>query len=232
MLLGERGHVVSTHPSLAANSTTTPGGWIVAVTQQSWHLRGTQDPRRPASRGAPCGTQAGSPAHGGPWPGRRLQQTLEEDTIADPEAQTKAVDLVKRVFGPGTVERDRIHAVTTTCVRTSGGLGLLASVSNLASRKVVRWALADHTHSSLTAMHCAWRSGHAVPGPANLSLRPDCPTRAQGVVAILPCWAERSRSRASAGVLQPRVLRGRLLRAAAAARSSTLRGRRYDPSGL
>ncbi len=50
---------------------------------------------------------------------------------------------------------------------------------------------------------------------------PRCPARVQGVVATLPCWIKNRWSlRASAGVLQPRVLRGRLLRAAATAARS------------
>src|SRR3981081_3547982 len=45
--------------------------------------------------------------------------------------------------------------------------------------------------------------------------------RAQGVVATVACWSERRwSSRASAGVFQPRVLRGRLLSAAAEAARS------------
>ena len=57
--------------------------------------------------------------------------------------------------------------------------------------------------------------------------------RFKGVVATLPCWPECSRSsRASAGVLQPRVLRGRLLRAVATAvRSPVLWLLRLVPLG-
>ena len=48
-----------------------------------------------------------------------------------------------------------------------------------------------------------------------------CIAQVQGVVATLPCGVERRRlSRASAGVSQPRVLRGRLLSAAATASRS------------
>src|SRR5215207_2409340 len=64
-----------------------------------------------------------------------------------------------------------------------------------------------------------------------LWLRPA--TRVQGVVATPPRWIESSCSfRASAGVFQPRVLRGRLLRAAAtAARSPALWLLRSVPLG-
>ena len=57
--------------------------------------------------------------------------------------------------------------------------------------------------------------------------------RVQGVVATPPCWSERRcSSRASAGVFQPRVLRGRLLSAAAtASRSSALCRRGRCPWG-
>jgi hypothetical protein len=51
--------------------------------------------------------------------------------------------------------------------------------------------------------------------------RATCIARVQGVVATVPCWIKsRYSSRASAGVFQPSVLRGRLLSAAATAARS------------
>jgi putative transposase len=63
-------------------------------------------------------------------------------TIPDPEA--KAAQLVKRIFGPGAVELDRIWVGDITYIPTWEGWLYLAIVIDLASRKVVGWAMADH----------------------------------------------------------------------------------------
>jgi len=77
----------------------------------------------------------------------RCRRRSVRTTIADPEA--KAADLVKRIFGPGVVEVDRIWAGDITYIRTWEGWMYLATVIDLASRKVVGWAMADHMRASL-----------------------------------------------------------------------------------
>ena len=69
-------------------------------------------------------------------------------TIADPDL-TGAVDLVKRVFGPGTVELDRVYVGDITYIWTWEGWAYLATVIDLATRRVVGWALADHMRTEL-----------------------------------------------------------------------------------
>ena len=60
-----------------------------------------------------------------------------------------AVDLVKRVFGPGTVELDRVYLGDITYIRTWEGWLYLATVIDLASRRVVGWSMADHMRADL-----------------------------------------------------------------------------------
>jgi transposase InsO family protein len=57
--------------------------------------------------------------------------------------------LVKRAFGPGTVEVDRIYLSDITYVWTWEGWLYLATVIDLASRRVVGWAMADHMRAEL-----------------------------------------------------------------------------------
>lgn len=78
----------------------------------------------------------------------RCKRRWKRTTIADPDAQA-AVDLIKRAFGPGTVEVDRVYVGDITYLRTWEGWAYLATVIDLASRRVVGWAIADHMESSL-----------------------------------------------------------------------------------
>lgn len=69
-------------------------------------------------------------------------------TIADPKADP-IVDLVKRAFGPGTIQLDRVYIGDITYIRTWEGWLYLATVIDLASRKVVGWSMADHMRAEL-----------------------------------------------------------------------------------
>ena len=60
-----------------------------------------------------------------------------------------AVDLLKRAFGPGTVELDRVYVGDITYIWTWEGWAYLATVIDLASRRVVGWAMADHMRAEL-----------------------------------------------------------------------------------
>jgi putative transposase len=67
-------------------------------------------------------------------------------TISDPDVA--AGDLLKRVFGPGT-ELDRVYVGDITYIRTWEGWLYLATVIDLASRRVVGWAMAEHMRADL-----------------------------------------------------------------------------------
>jgi len=76
---------------------------------------------------------------------RRRRQT----TVAGEEA--RAANIIGRVFGPDAWEVDRAWCGDITYVRTWEGWAYLATVIDLATRRVVGWALADHMETSLVA---------------------------------------------------------------------------------
>ena len=79
----------------------------------------------------------------------RCRRRWTKTTVSDPE--TRAVDLVKRAFGPGTVELDRVYVGDITYIWTWEGWLYLATVIDLASRRVVGWAMADHMRTQLVS---------------------------------------------------------------------------------
>ena len=80
----------------------------------------------------------------------RCPRRWRTTTIADPGAESRAVDLVKRVFGPD-IALDTRWCGDVTYIRTWEGWAYLATVIDLASRRVVGWALADHMRTDLVA---------------------------------------------------------------------------------
>jgi putative transposase len=77
----------------------------------------------------------------------RCRRRFTKTTISDPEVV--AVDLIKRVFGPGTVELDRTYVSDITYIWTWEGWLYLAAVIDLSSRRVVGWAMAEHLRAEL-----------------------------------------------------------------------------------
>jgi transposase InsO family protein len=77
----------------------------------------------------------------------RCRRRKTRTTISDPEA--RAADLIKRKFGPGTVELDQVYVGDITYIWTWEGWLYLATVIDLASRRVVGWAMADHMRAEL-----------------------------------------------------------------------------------
>lgn len=85
-------------------------------------------------------------------------------TIADPEADP-VVDLLKRAFGPGTIEIDTVWCGDITYVRTWEGWLYLATVIDLGSRRVVGWSMADHMRAELVCDALAMAIEQRRPGP-------------------------------------------------------------------
>jgi transposase InsO family protein len=77
----------------------------------------------------------------------RARRRWRTTTIADPAADA-ARDLIARQFGPG-VEVDRRYVGDITYIATWEGWSYLATVIDLASRRVVGWAFADHMRTEL-----------------------------------------------------------------------------------
>jgi putative transposase len=77
----------------------------------------------------------------------RCKKRWRKTTVANPEAEA-ARDLIGRHFGVGE-ELDRRYVGDITYIATWEGWAYLATVIDLASRKVVGWAIADHMRSEL-----------------------------------------------------------------------------------
>jgi putative transposase len=79
----------------------------------------------------------------------RAKKRWRTTTVVDPAAQA-ALDLIQRAFSPGA-EIDRRYVGDITYIATWEGWAYLATVIDLASRKVVGWALGDHMRTELVA---------------------------------------------------------------------------------
>ena len=77
----------------------------------------------------------------------RCKKRWRKTTVADPDAEL-ARDLIQRHFGP-CEELDRRYVGDITYISTWEGWAYLATVIDLASRRVVGWALADHMRTEL-----------------------------------------------------------------------------------
>ena len=77
----------------------------------------------------------------------RCKKRWRKTTIANPEAEV-AKDLIQRQFGH-CEEIDRRYVGDITYIATWEGWAYLATVIDLASRKVVGWSLADHMRTDL-----------------------------------------------------------------------------------
>jgi len=77
----------------------------------------------------------------------RHRRRWKRTTVADPKAKITAEDLIGRQFQPA--ELDVCWAGDITYVWTWEGWMYLATVIDLASRRVVGWAIADHMRAEL-----------------------------------------------------------------------------------
>jgi putative transposase len=93
----------------------------------------------------------------------RCRRRTRRTTFAEPEA--KAMNLLARAFGPENLTLDTTWAGDITYVRTWEGWAYLATVIDLASRKVVGWAMADHMESSLVCDAMRMALADRRPGP-------------------------------------------------------------------
>jgi transposase InsO family protein len=94
----------------------------------------------------------------------RCRRRWTKTTLSDPEVT--AVDLLKRAFGPGTVQVDRVYVSDITYIWTWEGWLYLATVIDLASRRVVGWAMAEHMRTELVsdALRMALAARRPAPG--------------------------------------------------------------------
>jgi putative transposase len=77
----------------------------------------------------------------------RRKRRFRKTTVVDPQAE-RARDLIQRDFTPGPVT-DRRYVGDITYIATWEGFAYLATVIDLASRRVVGWAIANHMRTEL-----------------------------------------------------------------------------------
>jgi putative transposase len=93
----------------------------------------------------------------------RCRRRTRRTTFADPDA--KAMNLLERAFGPENLAIDTVWAGDITYVRTWEGWAYLATVIDLASRKVVgRWLTIWESSLVCEAMCMALRDRRPSPG--------------------------------------------------------------------
>jgi putative transposase len=93
----------------------------------------------------------------------RCKKRWRKTTIANPDVEA-AKDMIRRHSRPG-VELDRRYVGDITYIATWEGWTYLASVIDLASRRVVGWALADHMRTELVAEALEMAFTSRSPGP-------------------------------------------------------------------
>ncbi len=95
----------------------------------------------------------------------RCRRRWVKTTISDPEVV--ADDRLNRAFAP-SAELDRVYVGDITYIRTWEGWAYLATVIDLASRRVVGWAVADHMRTELVADAMRMAVQHRRPAPGLL----------------------------------------------------------------
>jgi transposase InsO family protein len=130
---------------------------------------------------------------------RRWQQT----TVADPTAHGLAADRLGRAFGPTELTLDRVWVGDITYLRTWEGWCYLATVIDLASRRVVGFAIADHMRTSLACDALRMALAARRPAPGLISSIPTAvywaPRRSSASCSTATRWCSRSAGRGSAG---------------------------------
>lgn len=80
----------------------------------------------------------------------RCRKRWVTTTVRDPDAEVDFVDLIDRRFAPGG-ELDRRWCGDITYIPTWEGWAYLATVIDIASRRVVGWTVADHLRTDLVS---------------------------------------------------------------------------------
>ena len=127
-------------------------------------------------------------------------------TLAGPSARVSAVDRVGRAFDPGAWALDRVYVGDITHVRTHEGWLYLATAIDLASRRVVGFAMADHLRASLVrdALAMAIELRRPAPGLILHSDRGASTPRGSSGRSWRPTApSSRSRDPVSAGTMPP-----------------------------
>jgi transposase InsO family protein len=137
-------------PSQRSQTDALLGARIVSIHAESRSSYGAPRVQRQLRReGVACGRKRVARLMSERGLAGRCRRRFKPTTIAGPEARGLAPDLLKRSFGPRGLEPNQAWAGDITYLRTGEGWCYLATVIDLASRRVVGFALAEHMRATL-----------------------------------------------------------------------------------
>jgi transposase InsO family protein len=139
-------------PSQRAQEDAALGERIACIHAESRGTYGSPRVQRQLCReGTRCGRKRVARLMAGRGLAGRLKRRFKTTTVADPKAQDLAPDQLKRAFGPEGLALNRAWVGDISYLHTWEGWCYLATVIDLASRRVVGFALADHMRTSLVS---------------------------------------------------------------------------------
>lgn len=154
-------------PSVRAQGDSDLGKKVRAVHEESRGTYGAPRVHQQLRReGIRCGKKrVARLMHEQGLAGRQKRQA-KRTTVADPWEPAGAVDLLQRDFATGAFAPDQVWVGDISYLRTWEGWAYLATVIDLASRRVVGFAVENHMRSSLVleAMEMALQRRRPGPG--------------------------------------------------------------------
>lgn len=154
-------------PSQRAREDAVLGERIVRIHSENRGTYGSPRVQRQLAReGISCGRKRVARLMAARGLAGRVKRRRKATTITDPKAQALAPDLLKRAFQPDALALNRAWVGDISYLRTWEGWCYLATVIDLASRRVVGFALADHMRASLVceALEMAVKARRPAPG--------------------------------------------------------------------
>jgi putative transposase len=154
-------------PSQRAQDDTRLAGSILRIHQESRSTYGSPRVHQQLRReGVACGRKRVARLMSERGLAGRCRRRYRTTTIADPEAGELAPDLLKRAFQPAGLALNQAWVGDISYLRTGEGWCYLATVIDLASRRVVGFALAEHMRASLVceALEMSLKARRPAPG--------------------------------------------------------------------
>lgn len=154
-------------PSTRQRGDGELGERIVAIHRESRETYGAPRVHQQLRReGVACGKKRVARLMGERGLRGRCRRRFKRTTIADAAASPQAPDLVRRAFGPGNLKPNQVWVGDISYLRTWEGWAYVATVIDLASRRVVGFAIANEMRTSLVceALQMAIAARRPVPG--------------------------------------------------------------------
>lgn len=154
-------------PSQRAQADAALGERIASIHAESRGTYGSPRVQRQLAReGTRCGRKRVARLMASRGLAGRFKRRLRQTTIADPTATSLAPDRLQRAFQPDALALNRAWVGDISYLRTWEGWSYLATVIDLASRRVVGFAVADHMRTSLVseALDMALKARRPAPG--------------------------------------------------------------------